>query len=584
MIKLILAIVLGLAAWAYGEDWFVKSSGNDANDGSTWALADATLAAAVANASLADGDTIEVDDGTTASPATYDVGAYLSLGAALNGKSITIRKHDHDGDGGSVTITCNATTGNYATLLNATTNAYASGKTITFENVTITSPKAAIGLIRYEGGASGGANLAFSGCTLTCGASDQWVLRTITDSADSSITFTNCTIDTSAVTATPSPVGALFYLLKNLKALHFIGGSWTCAHAGGSNYILVVDPSTIGSILIDDVDMTLVRTSPYYFGTCGASSYINSLVVRNCTISSDRQGIVFWRGIKRSVIVGNTVTITTPSGTSSVGIGIGTDGTAAAANTGPTIIRGNSVTFAGAVASHGAMIGRGADNSEMSYNVVKNADHAFVIKGDYPVVHHNYGMASGRGLYVRMSSYGKAFNNTLISSGAASSTGDVGGAFFDDQGTATFPANWLVQDNILHVTTSSGNGCVYGEANASDAGNVFNRNLVFASGAGTTLYYGYDSFGTTFASRALAVTAMTTRGAYSISGINECVNFGMDTVTTTNPLLSTTTSSAAFARIGSASAAKPTAARLWNPIGAWGLKATGSNVIDYRGP
>lgn len=88
-VRLAFAATAAMAFAASAADYYVSTTGNDANDGLAWATAKASIAGAYALASDSTADTIHVADGTYTNTAAVFIGKPCTI-ASENGAASTV--------------------------------------------------------------------------------------------------------------------------------------------------------------------------------------------------------------------------------------------------------------------------------------------------------------------------------------------------------------------------------------------------------------------------------------------------------------------------------------------------------------
>lgn len=408
--------------------------GNDANNGTTVALAKKTVDAAM-NA-VDDGGTVKCIAGTY-TDATQGASWELEFDSGVD-KSVTFEPNS------STAITWTFPAGTTRAL-----EFYAgvgAGKTITFDTITLVITGS--GYIRKL--ATNKHSIVFQDCTVDASASDfnYFIYAQAETTQASSITFTDCT-----VTAPNFLFGPEF----DLNVVKFDG----CTITAPDGFVYLDGAAVdLNTLIVKDCTITTTTADTRFIET-GDFTTLGSIVLKGNTVSSTWSFIEWANPVTNRVLVeDNTITVTDAGPHSAIRLGyifnsesywdqnavsysvggiaknegeiyecINAHDSGAAnepptganwqeqwlvAELAPVKVIGNTVSFSTEGQAHGIYIGFGCDYAEVSHNTVTGGDYQLVVKGRGCNVHHNilYGPQT---LYLISRNGSMVWNNTCYS-------------------------------------------------------------------------------------------------------------------------------------------------------------------------
>ena len=334
-------------------DYYVRTDGNDANDGLADDPARAWRTLQHAADTAATGSTIHVRGGTYA--------AGLALAATHNGKTLSFVGH-----GGTVTVSVI-----YFPAIGDAAEVDATC-VFSFANMTFLSSSIAA-IVRI----TGEPKLSFTDCAIGNEATTAAYLfqcSTAAAGTPRTLALTRCVLYAPRHAISPGNCAAI--MLDGCDIAFAI--RW-------EGHALKLDGASVGTVTVRDCEITQGRAAGSALYALGVTS-IGRLTFTGNTVSCSGSGVVADHNVATYLIDNNTITC---DGTSHA-IHLGTDDVNAAPNgtAGPMTVSRNRITVAGENA-HCMLIGHGNSGVEVWGNVLTGGNYGLVVKTDYAHVHHN---------------------------------------------------------------------------------------------------------------------------------------------------------------------------------------------------
>lgn len=432
-------------------DYYVRTDGNDANDGLADDPARAWRTLQYAADTAATGSTIHVRGGT------YEGG--LALAATHNGKTLSFRGH-----GGTVTV---SVAGGYAIKDDAAVDATC---VFSFERMTFLSTNV-IAIVRI----TGAPKLAFTDCAIGNEATGAFYLfRCDTAAAGTprTLALTRC--------ALYAPRHAIYP--GNCAAITLDGCAITFADRF-PGYAL--NGASVGTLTVRDCEITQGGAAGSALGlyALGVTS-IGRLTFAGNTVYCSGSGVVADHNVATYLIDNNTITCDSTSHA----IHLGTDDVNAAPNgtAGPMIVSRNRITVTGENA-HCMLIGQGNSGVEVWGNVLTGGNYGLVVKADYAHVHHNT-MIGRTPLLLKGAKRCAVHHCTAVGTAVGPAPhGALEWEVQSDLGSGAANAEYNSVHDCIFVATGASTYAVY-DVSSNHQGNRLDRNIYWSSGGAGIAY------------------------------------------------------------------------------------------------